>query len=346
MRATGAAPTNILRNNVDDIYVRQGQREDEAASFGEFPIIPIPPPPDSDEGLPFDVWMHYRQEHMEAVQELYQTYDKNNINEPSSHLPQLKHSPNGTFPNLVLLLRFSDHVNRTLPTQDDISRLYNSEDTVIDDHESIRGNDRSATPTGSVRQVYLANSYSTFHIETTVVDWITLNNTEAYYADGKRGLSKSKFKEAMVEALDVLDVRGELDFGNFDLDSNEYLDGFGVLHSGYAAEFGGVDCQSGATTNNRIWSHKGGVDWTSSDGSAKVNRYYVASALRGKCHANIVRMGVLCHELGHYVGLPDLYDPTFNGKGLGAYDFMSSSWGFDGTGVSTFLLQSIKLLVF
>jgi hypothetical protein len=36
-----------------------------------------------------------------------------------------------------------------------------------------------------------------------------------------------------------------------------------------------------------------------------VNRFYVSSALRGKCHSNIVRMGVIVHELGHYPGLPD-----------------------------------------
>ena len=63
-----------------------------------------------------------------------------------------------------------------------------------------------------------------------------------------------------------------------------------------------------------------------------VNRYYVSSAFRGKCNANIVRMGVICHELGHYLGLPDLYDSTFEGAGLGAYDYMSQSWGFDGSG--------------
>jgi hypothetical protein len=36
-----------------------------------------------------------------------------------------------------------------------------------------------------------------------------------------------------------------------------------------------------------------------------MNRFYVSSALRGKCHSNIVRMGVIVHELGHYPGLPD-----------------------------------------
>ncbi len=36
-----------------------------------------------------------------------------------------------------------------------------------------------------------------------------------------------------------------------------------------------------------------------------MNWFYVSSALRGKCYSNIVRMGVIVHELGHYPGLPD-----------------------------------------
>ncbi|KAL7527187.1 hypothetical protein ACHAXR_001842, partial [Thalassiosira sp. AJA248-18] len=255
----------------------------------------------------------------------------------SQHKLSTKHYSAGKFPNLVLLLRFADHASRKLPSQEDISRLYNSEDVIIDDRKKfVRGNnaDDDIIPTGSVRQAYFSNSHSTFTIETTVVGWIPLRHTESYYASGNHGLSKSKFKDAMKEALTFIENNGpdNFDFGNFDLDANGALDGFGVLHSGYGAEFGGKDCH-GTANVDRIWSHKGGLDWTSSTGNAKVDRFYVSSALRGKCHSRIVRIGVLCHEIGHYLGLPDLYDPTFLGTGLGAYDFMSQSWGFDGSGM-------------
>ena len=78
-------------------------------------------------------------------------------------------------------------------------------------------------------------------------------------------------------------------------------------------------------------------DWKSSPDVGgqvvAVNRFYVSSSLRGVCNSNIVRMSVIVHEIGHYLGLPDLYDETFEGKGLGAYDFMSQSWGIDGSGM-------------
>eukprot|EP00578_Thalassiosira_sp_NH16_P002060 CAMPEP_0181132974 /NCGR_PEP_ID=MMETSP1071-20121207/31284_1 /TAXON_ID=35127 /ORGANISM="Thalassiosira sp., Strain NH16" /LENGTH=1310 /DNA_ID=CAMNT_0023219349 /DNA_START=58 /DNA_END=3990 /DNA_ORIENTATION=+ len=241
---------------------------------------------------------------------------------------RLWHSTTGTFRNLVLLLRFSDHATRPLPSRDDVSRLYNSEDS----HDN-EDDDDDVVPTGSVRQVYLANSHGTFTIDTTVADWITLVHPESYYADGNHGFTK--FREAIIEGLDSLDD-DDFDWTRYDVDENGALDGLGVLHSGYGAEFGGTDC-SGAENESRIWSHKGGLDWkTDAEGEedvVEVNRYYVSSALRNKCGSGIVRMGVICHELGHYLGLPDLYDPTFDGTGLGAYDFMSQSWGWDGSGM-------------
>jgi M6 family metalloprotease-like protein len=249
----------------------------------------------------------------------------------------LYHPANETMHNLVLLLRFSDHTERDLPSRADISHLYNS-----DAADPFAGDVSDIVPTGSVRQVYKVNSHSTFTIETTVMDWITLSKPESYYGNGNNGFTK--FKEAIVEALTKLDNGGggamggpPFNFADFDLDEDGSLDGLGILHSGYGAEYGGDECH-GAPDKDRIWSHKGGMDeWTSSPEAGgqvvTVNRFYVSSSLRGVCNSNIVRMGVIVHEIGHYLGLPDLYDETFEGKGLGAYDFMSQSWGLDGSGM-------------
>ena len=235
----------------------------------------------------------------------------------------------GTLHNLVLLLRFSDQTSRTLPSQSDISKLYNSATP------TKAGANADVAPTGSVRQVYLENSYGKFTIETTVTEWITLPHTEEYYAGGNHGFTM--LKEGIIYALDYLESESSFSYAKFDLDKDGNLDGLGVLTSGYGAEFAGTDCY-GAQNNYRIWSHKGsGLNWSSQErhnsDPINVNRYYVSSALRGKCGSDIVRMGVICHELGHYLGLPDLYDPSFTGVGIGAFDFMSQSWGFDGTGL-------------
>eukprot|EP00804_Cyclotella_cryptica_P030545 CCRYP_014836-RA/>CCRYP_014836-RA protein AED:0.01 eAED:0.01 QI:321/1/1/1/1/1/3/1224/1098 len=238
---------------------------------------------------------------------------------PSSFHPHRRLSPNGSFQNLVLLLRFSDHSSRSLPPRPHYDLLYNSPTS----HDVI-------CPTGSVRNFYIDNSCGGLHMASTVVGWISLDQTEAYYANGDYGFTK--LKEAIVEALDgIVLANPSFDFDRFDANGDGVVDGFGILHSGYGAEFGGMDCH-GVKDTQRIWSHKGGVEWTSPTGIV-VDHYYVSSGLRGKCAADIVRMGVICHELGHYLGLPDLYDGTFLGAGIGAYDVMSQSWGWDGSGM-------------
>lgn len=227
-----------------------------------------------------------------------------------------QYTTNGIFHNLVILIRFADHTSRTLPSQSDISRLYNS------NSNDITNNNDDVVPTGSVKQVYEHNSQSKFTLQTTVTPWIKVSQSESYYGNGNHGFSK--FKEAIIEALEQLDAESDFDYNNFDLNDDNTLDGLGLLHSGYGAEFGGDDCY-GTINTDRIWSHKGGLSWTSSgtssgsDAPVKVNRYYVSSSLRGKCSNKIVRMGVICHEIGHYIGLPDLYDSTFLGVGLGGF---------------------------
>lgn len=43
----------------------------------------------------------------------------------------------------------------------------------------------------------------------------------------------------------------------------------------------------------------------------------------------LTRVGVLCHEIGHFLGLSDLYDGDYSSLGVGGYDLMSSAWGLD-----------------
>ena len=120
----------------------------------------------------------------------------------------------GTLQNLVVMIRFRDHINRVLPTPGDIDVLMNNEE--IDD---------ILAPTGSLKMIYWENSYGQLTIESKVLDWIDVPETEAYYADGNSGVDRfrRRFHVALKEALDKLEQDG-FNFRDFDADNDGHID--------------------------------------------------------------------------------------------------------------------------
>jgi M6 family metalloprotease-like protein len=220
--------------------------------------------------------------------------------------------------NLVILIRFSDHKHRVLPTKSEVDILFNQ----------VEG-DPLIAPTGSVRDVFTVNSYGKFSLESDIYGWVDLPNTEKYYADGVSGYGTHQYFEALYEALDVLEGRVGFSFHDFDANGDGKVDMVTLLHSGYAAEVPGTDI-AGATTANRIWSHRWALPssryWTSGSGM-NVHQYSTSPSLWDKSGSLISRIGVISHEIGHCLGLPDLYG-TWAGSGAGSYDLMSNHWGF------------------
>ena len=224
-------------------------------------------------------------------------------------------STGGIVKNLVIILQFADHAARVLPLQPTYDAIFNAV-----------GGDPSAAPTGSVRDVYLEDSYGQFTIDSTVFGWYLLPQTEAFYAGGSSGLGVPK--TYIVDALNLADA--DIDFSQFDEDGSGFVDSIAFLHSGYGAEFGGTDVD-GAAQGDRIWSHRSGIPvWTSDEG-VKVSGYHISAGLWGTSGSGPSRIGVICHEAGHFFGLPDLYDTNGGGSGIGSYGMMANSWGFDGS---------------
>jgi M6 family metalloprotease-like protein len=148
------------------------------------------------------------------------------------------------------------------------------------------------------------------------------------------GWTEPELREAFEYVLEQLDNPG-FDFDHYDQDGDGVLDSVVFLHSGYGAERGSVDCETGTSWENRIWSHammRAKDDaWVSKSGKVRLGAYMVTSAYRGRCYTNIARIGLVVHEYLHTLGLPDLYGTSGSiGPALGGlagYDTMANPGG-------------------
>lgn len=222
---------------------------------------------------------------------------------------------------LVLLIRWSEHGSRELPTPD----VY----------EAI---------CGEMGDYFRQQSYNQYNIvDCDVQDWFSVGLSEQEFSQGKSGQLGDASEQFFWSKLDAMDqaaaAAGDLTFWNqYDADVDGKIDALLVFHSGYGAEFPGADCQTGTTSNNRMFSqgHSASVNgWESGFDTLSylLSSYAIVAGLRGTCNANPPTLGLSAHEFFHtFQGQPpDLYDPTLGGAGgTGGYDIMSQPYGATG----------------
>jgi immune inhibitor A len=178
--------------------------------------------------------------------------------------------------------------------------------------------------TGSLRDFYRANSYGRFDIEGDVAGWFTAPNEKKYYVnqDGRAGTSDDygfgpypNNAQGLVEAA-VQRADATVDFSRYDNNRDGIVDALFVVHAGPGAE-ALVGTNPGAAPQY-MWSHFSAVR------SLRVDNVIVQNyAFMPEDGA----IGVFCHEFGHNLGLPDLYDPDRSSEGVGEWCLMGSgSW--------------------
>lgn len=227
-------------------------------------------------------------------------------------LPRLMRTPRpetaGEFRTLAIVVDFSDEVAQVTPGFFD--------DLLFKDvygRESVRGYYREVsygTPTerGLIDVMTLDPPSST--------GWRRLPQTLAYYAGGQYGLgSYPNNAQKMVEDA-VASVDPYVDFSDYDSDADGWVDNVMVIHAGQGAEWTG--------STGDIWSHAWGITPQMRDGvwvsSYSTEPEYWASP-------GDMTVGVYAHEMGHTLGLPDLYDYDGSSEGVGSWSLMASgSW--------------------
>jgi len=243
----------------------------------------------------------------------------------------------GTINNIVILAAFSDHwddVNGTiLSTKGRTAAEY---DALFNKQGYSEGQ-----AVGSVRDYYNEVSYGKLEINSIVFSWVKLPNNEAYYGSNDGYGWDVRPQEMVYDAIEATETAG-FNFSQGDSDGDGWIDCLTIIHSGHGEEWSG----NPATL---IWSHQWELQTVNTKDGVKMLRYHTSPALRGETiNTNIIRIGVICHEMGHFFGLPDLYDYSNKTLGIGAWGIMAfGSWnGGDGKSPAHFCAWSKYMLGF
>jgi M6 family metalloprotease-like protein len=169
------------------------------------------------------------------------------------------------------------------------------------------------------------------HVEGAVTPWIRLTNTARHYlAENQHGWAQfGRTPELRIEALRAAD--DSIDFSLFDNDGPDgkpnsgdddgYVDFVAIVYA--------LPCPAKSRAG-AIWPHRAAMspfetkDASVSGGKIKIADYVILPAVDPQT-CGPMHIGVLAHETGHALGLPDLYDYDGSTQGIGA-------WGLMGTG--------------
>jgi M6 family metalloprotease-like protein len=244
----------------------------------------------------------------------------------------------------VLLAKYRDTGNDPFPRDDLRRELFSDE---WPDNCKLK-----STCTGTMAQYYREISYGQFTVTGAVHGWTRLSKDASHYqgADFLGNDGKTKHCNGLCNTARVGDLIGETVAANPNIrwedfdnegpdgqpnsgDDDGYVDFVAFVHP----EPGG-ECNDG---NKAIWSHRfslsnlTGTDLETgrtgvSGDRIRIDDYVIMPAFA--CAGNtMIQIGVFAHEFGHAFGLPDLYDTSGKGSGLGTWCLMASgSWGGDG----------------
>jgi len=181
--------------------------------------------------------------------------------------------------------------------------------------------------TGSVRDYYQEISYGNLTVNATVVGWYTAPRPRADYKYGAGTLVEYGRARALTRsAVDAAEISGGVNWAPFDNDADGNVDVVFIVHQGPGAECGNPGF---------IWSHAwymnaGGSNLSVVYDGKLVDRYIMQPEI--SCGGGHIEIGVYCHEFGHALGLPDLYDIDNSSAGIGNWDLMAGgSYGGNGT---------------
>lgn len=215
----------------------------------------------------------------------------------------LQSSRTDTFKVPVIFFQFPDYSSTYSITE--IAQVFNQE-----------GYGHPGNPgSGSFREYYEEISYGQFSPQSMVMGIFTAPNNHDYYgSDGQN--YNTRVRQLVRAMVDSAEAAG-FDWSDFDNDGDGDVDGVTLVHAGPGAEQG---------DGSNIWSHRWSLgSYAVTHDGVFINDYNITPETQSN---NIVAIGVIAHEFGHVLGLPDLYDTDYSSAGSGKLALMASgSWG-------------------
>lgn len=229
------------------------------------------------------------------------------------HAPQQMHIESsfpktGDVRSVVLLVNFSDTKFTTEFAQQRFTRLLN---------EQGYSDDGS---TGSARDYFIASSNGAFRPQFDVYGPFDLSHDVAYYGANteKNGRINHSPKAAeMVREACTVAANNGVDFSLYDEDDNGTIDNVFIYYAGYNEAEG--------ASEESVWPHRSRITNGPDYNGKQLNDYACTSELRGSGGNTVCGIGTFCHEFGHVLGLPDLYDVSDSERyTVGQWDIMAN----------------------
>ena len=219
----------------------------------------------------------------------------------------------GQVRSLVVLVDFPDVPFVTADIRREVSEMLN-----------LPGFDRREH-IGCAADYFRAQSGGAFDPTFDVYGPVRASRPATYYGENDANGDDSRVYELAVELCRALD--SEIDFADYDLDGDGYIDNLYFFYAGYGENFAGNKA-------SWIWPHAAHMDEygvaeadRTFDGKV-LNSYGCCAELYGSTGADVASIGTFCHEFGHILGLPDTYDVNYAADGSGnhpdKWDIMAS----------------------
>lgn len=221
----------------------------------------------------------------------------------------------------VILVEFPDRAFHF--SKKDFDELLNTENL----------NEKKPWLTGSVLDYFLACSMGKYRFGADVYGpYKTKNNMEYYGANLNGNQGQDANARKMVEEAVLAASADGVDFSQYDYNKDGLVDAIHVI-------FAGMGEEANLDDPNSVWSH----EWqlypaVQVNGGVAVSTYSCSPERDAdRPQKAMTSIGVIVHEMGHALGLPDFYDVNYNEQGMavamGTYSVMASG-NYNNNGVT------------